>query len=97
MLLDGGAIAFKGRPIAGAGPDRIFRMGLARTFQLPELVETQSVEANVVLGAHFCRTGGLGHALAYSETVWSAADEAISLFGLAASAASARNSPAAPV
>lgn len=82
--LQSGSILLKGKPIAGVRPDRIYQMGLARTFQLPELVESQTVEANVVLGAHFCQDRKLWGALKFADDTWEIANQAMDMFGLTA-------------
>ena len=49
MPLSGGSVALDGRRISGAGPDRIFAAGLARTFQIPRPFPEMSVLENVML------------------------------------------------
>lgn len=44
-----GEITFAGRPITGFRPDRIFREGLARTFQIPRPFPQMTVLENVML------------------------------------------------
>ncbi|KMO33883.1 ABC transporter ATP-binding protein [Methylobacterium aquaticum] len=55
----GGSIAFEGRPILGLSPRRIVGLGVARSFQLPQLFTEHSVLQNVAL------------AVAAREGVWS--------------------------
>ena len=50
---DEGSITFAGEPIHGASVHRICQMGLARTFQLPSVFDTQTVASNVLAGSHF--------------------------------------------
>ena len=50
---DEGSITFAGQPIHDASVHRICQLGLARTFQLPSVFDTQTVAANVLAGAHF--------------------------------------------
>lgn len=50
---DEGSITFAGEPIQHASVHRICQMGLARTFQLPSVFDTQTVASNVLAGAHF--------------------------------------------
>jgi ABC-type branched-subunit amino acid transport system ATPase component len=45
----GGTIAFEGRNITGCTPDKIFRAGLARTFQIPRPFPRMTVLENVML------------------------------------------------
>jgi|RhiMetdeSRZDD1v2_1073273.scaffolds.fasta_scaffold143088_4 branched-chain amino acid transport system ATP-binding protein len=77
-----GVIWYKGQSISGLGPDRIYRLGLARTFQIPELVESQSVEANVLLGAQFAHGGHLSGAFRIKEEAREAAENGLRRFGL---------------
>lgn len=44
-----GEISFAGQPITGFRPDRIFRAGLARTFQIPRPFPKMTVLENVML------------------------------------------------
>ena len=55
----GGSIAFDGRPILGLRPRRLVRMGIGRSFQLPQLFSGHTVLEN------------LGLALAARDGVWS--------------------------
>ncbi|MCZ3388953.1 MAG: ABC transporter ATP-binding protein [Actinomycetia bacterium] len=50
---DEGSITFAGEPIHKASVHHICQLGLARTFQLPSVFDTQTVAANVLAGAHF--------------------------------------------
>ena len=45
---DSGEIVFDGQPITGHSPDRIFRAGLARTFQIPRPFPRMTVLENVM-------------------------------------------------
>jgi branched-chain amino acid transport system ATP-binding protein len=54
-----GSIAFEGRPILGLSPRRIVGLGVARSFQLPQLFTEHTVLQNVAL------------AVAAREGVWS--------------------------
>ncbi|NNM75153.1 ABC transporter ATP-binding protein [Enterovirga aerilata] len=55
-----GEIAFEGRPILGLSPRRIVRLGIARSFQLPQLFTEHTVLQNAAL------------AVASRGTFWSA-------------------------
>ncbi len=55
----GGTIAFEGKPILGLSPRRIVGLGVARSFQLPQLFTEHTVLQNVAL------------AVASREGVWS--------------------------
>lgn len=46
---DAGEVRFEGRRIDGMSPDRIFRAGLARTFQIPRPFPQMTVLENVML------------------------------------------------
>ena len=55
---DTGGILFKDREIQGKKPDRIARLGIARTFQNIELFSHMSTMENLMLGRHnFIKTG----------------------------------------
>ncbi len=49
---DRGIIHFNGRDLAGLRPDRVARLGIARTFQNIELFGRMTVLDNVLLGRH---------------------------------------------
>ena len=56
-----GEIKFKGRPITGLQPDRVCRLGMARTWQKVRPLVKLSVLDNVMVGA-LCRTNSLSAA-----------------------------------
>ncbi len=59
-----GQVLFEGRPTAGLTPDRVARLGIARTFQNIELFKRMTVVDNLLLGRHLhMRTGPLAGAL----------------------------------
>jgi branched-chain amino acid transport system ATP-binding protein len=62
-----GAIRFKGVDITGLKPDKICRMGVARTFQAVKVFTTMSVLDNVVLGSFFGRAAHISSADAGKE------------------------------
>ena len=80
----GGSIAFRGEPILGMKPRRLVRMGIGRSFQLPQLFSEHTVRENVAI------------AIAAHRGIWSAAsrlmrpaireraDAILERFGLAA-------------
>ena len=45
----GGEIRFRGEPIGGLSPDRVFRKGVARTFQVPRPFPRMTVLENLML------------------------------------------------
>jgi ABC-type branched-subunit amino acid transport system ATPase component len=49
MRSDAGEVRFRGSRIDGASPDRIFRSGLARTFQIPRPFPRMTVLENLML------------------------------------------------
>ncbi|MBN9529089.1 MAG: ABC transporter ATP-binding protein [Alphaproteobacteria bacterium] len=61
---DAGTIMLDGRPIAGLRPDRIARLGLARTFQLVRVLGSMTCAENVVAGLAFRRPVLWGEAAA---------------------------------
>jgi branched-chain amino acid transport system ATP-binding protein len=78
-----GAVLFRGAPITGLSPHEIFQLGLARTFQLAEVIPTQRVYTNVLVGAHFAQDTTLSTALAFGSESYRSADRAVAEFGLA--------------
>jgi len=54
-----GRIEFGGRDITGLAPYRIAKMGIARTFQVPEIFPSLSVEETIRVGSRFGAKGGL--------------------------------------
>ncbi len=55
----GGSITFKGERIDGKKPDRIARLGVARTFQNIELFAKMTTMENLMLGRHLHMKTGL--------------------------------------
>ncbi|MBW2623378.1 MAG: ABC transporter ATP-binding protein [Deltaproteobacteria bacterium] len=73
---DSGRILFKGREIQGKRPDKIARLGIARTFQNIELFAQMSTMDNLMLGRHnFLKTGLLSGAFLFSRRSRAARDE----------------------
>jgi branched-chain amino acid transport system ATP-binding protein len=56
--LSSGQIIFEGRSIHKFRPYQIFRMGIARTFQIPTMIRNLSVLENVLVGATFGQSSG---------------------------------------
>jgi branched-chain amino acid transport system ATP-binding protein len=54
-----GSVHFRGRPIAGLRPDAVCRLGIAKTFQIPQLFPRLTVLENVLVGALYGRGMGL--------------------------------------
>lgn len=57
-----GVVRLRGAAISGLRPDRIARLGVARTFQLVRVLPSLSVRENVVAGAAFGRRPAWGAA-----------------------------------
>ncbi len=58
---DRGKVWFKGEPVLGKKPDRVARMGIARTFQNIELFNNMNTMDNIMLGRHLYLKTGLFH------------------------------------
>ncbi len=54
-----GAIEFDGRNTAGMPPYRIAKAGIARTFQIPQVFPSLTVEKSISVGSRFGARGGL--------------------------------------
>jgi len=80
-----GTVLFKGREVGGAGPVRLARLGMARSFQLvqvfPDLTVEETLQAAMV--ARLGRATRLFSSLASDREVRSGALEVAELFGLA--------------
>jgi branched-chain amino acid transport system ATP-binding protein len=57
-----GKIEFNGREITGKPPYRIAKAGIARTFQIPQIFPSLSVEKSISVGSRFGAAGGLNSA-----------------------------------
>jgi len=57
-----GHVVYRGRPIAGLGPDAVCRLGIAKTFQIPQLFPRLTVAENVLVAALYGRGAGLADA-----------------------------------
>jgi branched-chain amino acid transport system ATP-binding protein len=68
-----GAIRFKGQEIEGLKPNRICKMGLARTFQSVRVFGNLPVLENILLGALFGTSGSVSRADALREATESLA------------------------
>jgi len=54
-----GKIEFDGRDITGLPPYRIAKVGIARTFQIPQTFPSLSVQQSISVGSRFGAAGGL--------------------------------------
>ena len=57
-----GRIVYRGRPLAGLGAHAVCRLGIAKTFQIPQLFPRLTVAANVLVAALYGRGAGLADA-----------------------------------
>ncbi|MCR4425134.1 MAG: ABC transporter ATP-binding protein [Firmicutes bacterium] len=64
----GGDVFFKGQKITGMAPERIARLGMARTFQNIKLFRQMTVLDNVKIGFHIRTATGLLDAVARTRT-----------------------------
>ena len=80
----GGAVRFKARDVAGIGPARLARLGLARSFQLVTIFPGLTVEETLATAAllRLGRTGRLWARLAADAEVRAEVREVAGLFGL---------------
>jgi len=74
-----GKILFAGKRIDRLSPHRICHRGISRTWQVPQLFSSLSVEENVQVGAHFGRRRGEHEATEKAEIA--AAIETVGLMG----------------
>ena len=88
--LSGGDVLYRGRSIAGLGPDAVCRLGIAKTFQIPQLFPRMTVAENVLVAALYGHGAsmtdarrqaqdwlafvGLGHKAAHSAETLSVAE-----------------------
>jgi branched-chain amino acid transport system ATP-binding protein len=73
---DKGRINFKDREIQGKKPDRIAKIGIARTFQNIELFSHMSTMENIMLGRHlFMKTGLFRGALLWGRRSFAGREE----------------------
>ena len=85
---DRGEIYYRGRLINGMPPDRIARLGLARTFQIPRVFERMTVWENVMFAVRDHPGEGVFSSLwpprwrAYETTVARRAHEILAFVGL---------------
>jgi branched-chain amino acid transport system ATP-binding protein len=73
-----GSLSFEGKQVVGLAAHRYCGIGVARTFQIPQIFSSMSVEDNVATGALFGPTERLS-----SAAVKTRIDEALAITGLA--------------
>jgi branched-chain amino acid transport system ATP-binding protein len=62
-----GSVSYRGRSIAGLSPDAVCRLGIAKTFQIPQLFPRLTVAENVLVAALYGRGAGLHDARREAE------------------------------
>ncbi len=77
-----GVIRFDGSEIQQLSVHRICQSGIARTFQVPSVFDTQTVLANVVAGAHFGSRRSMWSSLRLSSAVAQRALDELDFVGL---------------
>lgn len=75
---DRGTILFEGTDIRGKKPDRVARLGIARTFQNIELFKNMNAMENIMLGRHlFMRTGLIRGAFLWGKKSFAGREERV--------------------
>jgi branched-chain amino acid transport system ATP-binding protein len=72
-----GTILFNGAPLDGMLPDRITRLGIARTYQNIRLFQNMTVIENVLVGQHYHMKTGLFGAIVHGKRVQKEEAEAV--------------------
>jgi branched-chain amino acid transport system ATP-binding protein len=62
-----GDIVYRGRSIAGLEPDAVCRLGIAKTFQVPQLFPRMSVAENILVAALYGHGATLGEARRHAQ------------------------------
>jgi branched-chain amino acid transport system ATP-binding protein len=71
-----GRITFKGKDIKGLKPDRVAKLGIARTFQNIELFDNLNCMENIMLGRHlFIKSGILRNGLRWGKQSFGGQEE----------------------
>ncbi|MGD2139180.1 MAG: ABC transporter ATP-binding protein [Burkholderiales bacterium] len=81
-----GSIYFDGRNITALGPRQITRLGICRSFQIPQLFDTLSVRDNLLVGVGIIATAGenWGQAASTEGSASSAVETMLERFDLGA-------------
>jgi branched-chain amino acid transport system ATP-binding protein len=78
-----GTVRFAGNDITGLSPRRITRLGICRSFQIPQVFESLTARENLLVGLGIVRLGARRFATAVStRTPEDAADEMLARFQL---------------
>ena len=77
-----GTVTFRGRAIQEAPIQEICHLGIARTFQLPTVFDTQTILANALVGAHFGKPKRLWTGLRRDPAIIHRAIQAVEFVGL---------------
>jgi branched-chain amino acid transport system ATP-binding protein len=72
-----GNILFEGEPLVGMSPDRITRMGIARTYQNIRLFQNMTVIENALVGQHYHLHAGLFGAIFRTKRVLEEEEQAV--------------------
>jgi branched-chain amino acid transport system ATP-binding protein len=78
-----GRILLNGRPIERLPAHKITHLGIARTFQIPSVFETQTVFANVLVASYFGAANRLVAGLRFDSAAVERAEDSLELVGLA--------------
>ena len=81
VAITSGDIRFNGEAIQNLPPHRICHRGIARTFQIPQVFSSGTVEENVLVGAYFGRRERLP-GLGFDRDTYDRVDRALGLTGL---------------
>lgn len=77
-----GAIRFNGVDVTRLSPDRLCRLGMARTFQLNAGFDSLTARENVQLAGYFGQSGSILSTMMSGARVREACDEALAFVGL---------------
>jgi branched-chain amino acid transport system ATP-binding protein len=72
-----GSILFQDEPLVGMSPDRITRMGIARTYQNIRLFQNMTVIENALVGQHYRLHAGLFGAIFRTKRVLKEEEDAV--------------------
>jgi branched-chain amino acid transport system ATP-binding protein len=81
--ISSGSIRYQGQAIEDLPPHRICHRGIARTFQVPQVFGSGTIEENVLVGAYFGRREGLP-GFGFDDATRHRVDRALEMTGLTA-------------